>query len=213
MRKTAYVGRVVMSPAPHHALRHAGRATAVVGVAYGADTVELWIYDVGAGTMDGLRAEDLASALARMTHQFTCVCSPRRARALFGEPARGTTCDDHPGPASGTGVAGSRSGRTRAAPPGCSRSRPPCDGGRGRSWFVPQPKRWTGEHTQRRSLASSLRAIDSRVDSQGIRYHPNGRPTPHPQVPASGAKGTQGTCAMSPPAVPSKATDVKPPWG
>lgn len=77
MRKTAYVGRVVMSPAPHHALRHAGRATAIVGVTYGADTVELWIYDVGAGTMDGLRAEDLASALARMTHQFTCVYSPR----------------------------------------------------------------------------------------------------------------------------------------
>ena len=41
---------------------------------------------------------------------------PRRVRALFGKQARCVPCDDQPGPASGTGVAGSRSGRTRAAP-------------------------------------------------------------------------------------------------
>lgn len=72
------------------------------------------------------------------------------------KPSRWTTKrDDHPGPASGTGVAASRSGLTCVAP-GCSRPRPSCDGCRGGSSSLPDQNDGP-ERIQRRRLGPGSR--------------------------------------------------------
>ena len=92
--------------------------------------------------------------------------------SLRGARARGRTCDDHPGPASGTGVAGHALGillrLPEPAPAPVHRATEV-----GRSWSVPT-ETMNGSSYTVRTIVGRLWGFSDSVDGQGIQHGPNG---------------------------------------